>query len=270
MRISICIGLNYPGTQFQLNGCELDARNMAEWFRTVAKYDKVDVLLNPTKARLVKSIVDACKLTHLNEVKELCISYSGHGSNQKDVSGDEADGMDEGLVPVDFESSGLLLDDELNALMRTVNTRTQVYWFVDACHSGTILDLQYRMDGRMKHVVDNRNAMPQSIICLSGCGDPQVSEESVVRGRVQGALTVALLHQLRVSRTGAVRWHVLAETVRDALRKGGHSQVPQLTSSKKLSSLSRWSFVPLRRSTRKRKRRVPVAPWWSTRRHRAH
>lgn len=38
---------------------------------------------------------------------------AGHGGSVKDTSGDEADGMDETLVPVDYQQSGQITDDEI-------------------------------------------------------------------------------------------------------------------------------------------------------------
>ena len=38
---------------------------------------------------------------------------AGHGGWVEDTSGDEADGMDETLVPVDFEESGEITDDTI-------------------------------------------------------------------------------------------------------------------------------------------------------------
>lgn len=35
----------------------------------------------------------------------------GHGSSVPDTSGDEVDGMDETLIPVDWERSGQIVDD---------------------------------------------------------------------------------------------------------------------------------------------------------------
>ncbi|CAN0392663.1 unnamed protein product, partial [Hapterophycus canaliculatus] len=43
----------------------------------------------------------------------LFMHYSGHGGSVKDTSGDEADNMDETMVPVDYQSSGQITDDEI-------------------------------------------------------------------------------------------------------------------------------------------------------------
>ena len=38
---------------------------------------------------------------------------AGHGGSVEDTSGDEVDGMDETLCPVDYQESGMITDDEI-------------------------------------------------------------------------------------------------------------------------------------------------------------
>ena len=47
----------------------------------------------------------------------LFLLYSGHGGSQRDGGGDEADGRDEYMCPVDILSGAKILDDELKALL---------------------------------------------------------------------------------------------------------------------------------------------------------
>ncbi len=67
------------------------------------------------------------------------IYYSGHGSQVRDTSGDEADGRDETLVPVDGKAGGQnqITDDEISAVLRKLQGR-EVTLIIDSCHSGTI------------------------------------------------------------------------------------------------------------------------------------
>lgn len=54
----------------------------------------------------------------------LVFTYSGHGSRQRDYSGEEVDGYNETLCPVDFRQAGEIVDDELNH--RLINPLPQV------------------------------------------------------------------------------------------------------------------------------------------------
>ena len=46
-------------------------------------------------------------------------SDSGHGGQTKDLDGDEADGYDEVIYPVDFEYAGHIVDDVSRATHST-------------------------------------------------------------------------------------------------------------------------------------------------------
>lgn len=79
----------------------------------------------------------------------LVFHFSGHGSQQRNYTGDEIDGFDETLCPLDFETQGMIVDDEINATMvKSIPHGVKLHAIIDACHSGTMLDLSFlcRMD----------------------------------------------------------------------------------------------------------------------------
>jgi len=74
----------------------------------------------------------------------LVFHFSGHGVQKLDMNDDEVDGYNEALCPMDFERSGKILDDEINAtIVRPLGKGVKLHAIVDTCHSGTILDLPY-------------------------------------------------------------------------------------------------------------------------------
>lgn len=79
----------------------------------------------------------------------LVFHYSGHGSQQRNYTGDEVDGYDETLCPLDYETQGMIVDDEINVtIVRPLPAGVKLHAIIDACHSGTVLDLPFlcRMD----------------------------------------------------------------------------------------------------------------------------
>jgi metacaspase-1 len=42
----------------------------------------------------------------------------GHGGQTKDLDGDEEDGYDEVIYPVDFRTAGHIVDDEMHRIMQ--------------------------------------------------------------------------------------------------------------------------------------------------------
>jgi len=74
----------------------------------------------------------------------LVFHYSGHGSRQRNYNGDEINGYDQALRPLDFEAQGVIVDDEINAtIVRPLPCGVKLHAIIDACHSGTVLDLPY-------------------------------------------------------------------------------------------------------------------------------
>jgi hypothetical protein len=97
---------------------------------------------NPTHANILRAYEDIASQSQPGDV--VFCHYSGHGGKVRDDDGDEKDGYDETLVPVDYESAGQIRDDDvyktLITPMKRGVTATCIY---DCCHSGTVLDLPY-------------------------------------------------------------------------------------------------------------------------------
>eukprot|EP00397_Hematodinium_sp_SG-2012_P051181 GEMP01059845.1.p1 GENE.GEMP01059845.1~~GEMP01059845.1.p1 ORF type:complete len:324 (+),score=54.81 GEMP01059845.1:253-1224(+) len=86
------------------------------------------------------------------------LSYSGHGTQVPDRSGQEADGLDEALCPADFHDTKIvLLDDELEMICSGLPQGCLLTCFFDCCHSGTIMDLDYVLDGTTGKKMKNKD-----------------------------------------------------------------------------------------------------------------
>ena len=74
----------------------------------------------------------------------LLFHYSGRGSRQRNSRGNEVDGYDETLCPLDFETQGMIVDDDINAIIvRPLPLGVKLHAIIDAGHSGTVLDLPF-------------------------------------------------------------------------------------------------------------------------------
>ncbi|PIN03561.1 hypothetical protein CDL12_23911 [Handroanthus impetiginosus] len=70
--------------------------------------------------------------------------FSGHGLRQRDLNGDEVDGFDETICPADFQTNGMIFDDDINEpIVRPLIPGVTLHAIFDSCHSGTVLDLPY-------------------------------------------------------------------------------------------------------------------------------
>ena len=137
-RRALCIGINnYPGTHMDLAGCVNDAN---AWEAELKRRNfAVTKLLDAqaTKAAMVegfKTVIGGAASRDL-----VVITYSGHGTYVPDASGDEIDGLDEGLCPCDIQTGGgALLDDEIHALFAARKGGVRLVLISDSCHSGTV------------------------------------------------------------------------------------------------------------------------------------
>ncbi|KAK7050944.1 Ca(2+)-dependent cysteine protease [Paramarasmius palmivorus] len=83
----------------------------------------------------------------------LFFHYSGHGGQTEDLDGDEADGYDEVIYPLDHESAGHIVDDEMHdILVKPLPPGCRLTAIFDACHSASALDLPYvySTEGKIK------------------------------------------------------------------------------------------------------------------------
>ena len=69
---------------------------------------------------------------------------TGHGGQTADEDGDEEDGSDEVIYPVDHEENGHIVDDEIHYhVVRPLEAGVRLTAIFDSCHSGSVLDLPY-------------------------------------------------------------------------------------------------------------------------------
>jgi hypothetical protein len=212
MKYSLHIGLNsvnpahYGGWNGRLHGCHNDADAMASIaLERGVKQCYMLLSQEATIQKVIDAIHNLYKLAVCGDT--VLISYSGHGGQYPDRSGDEADGLDETWCLYDGE----LIDDDLRRLLSKFDTGVNVIVVSDSCHSGTVtkrrtLDLQM---GDVKcapfrtSMVASKSSTPEqeasctrtrprmraSVLLLSGCQDNQFSFD----GPQNGAFTAALL-----------------------------------------------------------------------------
>lgn len=159
---ALLIGINYTGQEGALTGCHNDVFNMRDYLVEVQGFKKENIAILvddgknylPTKKNIlwaVQSLVRNCRSGDV-----VFTHFSGHGGRVKDTSGDEADGYDECLVPVNFKEAGFIKDDDLyTALVGPMSRGVTVTSLMDCCHSGTVLDLPYhfKADGNSHAMV---------------------------------------------------------------------------------------------------------------------
>lgn len=154
-RRAVMIGINYVGDNpGELSGCWNDVYNMKKYIMDVHGFEEENIVLlmddgdniEPTS----ENIIDAYKtvVSQAEDGDAIFLHYSGHGTKLQDDNGDEADGYDEALVPRDYQSSGMIRDDDLfDILVKPLSDGVHMISLMDCCHSGSIMDLPYIFKG---------------------------------------------------------------------------------------------------------------------------
>jgi hypothetical protein len=104
--------------------------------------DQANPMAHPTRANIIRAMNWLVQGAQPND--NLFFHFSGHGGQTEDLDGDEEDGYDETIYPVDFKQAGMIVDDEMHDIMvRPLPPGCRLTAIFDCCHSGSALDLPY-------------------------------------------------------------------------------------------------------------------------------
>jgi len=231
MKKAVCIGINnYPGSSNDLNGCVNDANDWA----ALLEYSgfQVEKILDgkAVKNNILNTLDDL--VTSSADGDEIVFTYSGHGTSVTDRSGDEDDGYDEALYVYD----GILLDDEIRAVIKKLPADVKMTVISDSCFSGTIT--RALAEGGAKARFVKTDDIPPAAklkkrflseedmieILISGCSDSEYSYDAEINGRWNGAMTAYALSVLRKGQT----YNEFYDLLRDILPSSQYPQTPQL------------------------------------------
>jgi hypothetical protein len=235
-KTAFLVGINYTGTINELYGCINDTKNVRDLL--INKYNFTNVtLLNdetsdkPTKQNILNGLQTLLSNTKSGDTA--FFMFSGHGTCTADLNGDETDGQDEIILPIDaYSIQTCILDDELNKVIRNgLKPGAKLVALFDSCFSGTVLDLQYTYG-----YPDNTKASETvgDVYMISGCTDQQTSMDTVapINGKTMasGAMTYAFLSMIKET----ALMGDLVTKMQAFLKDNGYSQRPLLSSGKKV------------------------------------
>ncbi|KAK9989085.1 hypothetical protein SO802_029324 [Lithocarpus litseifolius] len=276
-RALLC-GVSYYGRSYKLKGSVNDVRCMRYFLVEkmgfpnesilILTEDETDPLRIPTKHNIrmaLKWLVQG-----IQSGDSLVFHFSGHGSRERDKNMDEIDGYDETLCPVDYETQGKIIDDEVNdTIVRPIPRGAKLHAIIDACYSGTVLDLPFlcRMNREGVYTWEFQTYTPSVYKGTSGglaisfgaCDDQQTaSDTTALAGKAStGALTYCFIQavqsepgltygrllnsirqQIREAKTGIRLNGPIASLINKVLG-ADLSQEPQLSSSEEFDIYSK-------------------------------
>lgn len=145
----------YLGDPVLNDGC-MFARNMTKLIN-IKCFHRCNATVETAKELFKKA---------LENTGTVYIYYSGHGTQRKDIDGDEEDGKDEAFVFKD----GVLLDDDIAIMINNMKC-AKLVCIADSCHCGTVWD-----SNKFKDEIKNK------VICISSCMDNQTSKQLIKNG----------------------------------------------------------------------------------------
>ncbi|KVH97156.1 Peptidase C14, caspase catalytic [Cynara cardunculus var. scolymus] len=218
---AVIVGVSYKFTRHELKGCINDAKYMKHLLISRFQFPEASIVM----------------LTGCQPGDSLLFHYSGHGSRQRNRNGDEIDGYDETLCPLDFETQGMMIDDEINAtIVKPLPFGVKLHAIIDSCHSGTVVDLPFlcRMNSSGQYVWEDhrpksgiwKGSSGGDVISISGCDDDQTSADTSVSFKEQalskitstGAMTFCFIQA--IEHGNASTYGTLLTSMRNAIRNG--------------------------------------------------
>ncbi|HEX9973167.1 MAG TPA: caspase family protein [bacterium] len=232
MKKAVCAGINnYPGSTNDLQGCVNDANDWANLLQLNGFDTKVILDKQATRANLLTELENLITDAEAEDV--IVFTYSGHGTNVIDTSGDEDDGYDEALYVYD----GILLDDELRAIIQKTKIGVHLVVISDSCFSGTVTRVsptgvpRYMKTAeipahfKLKKKLLSEEDMVE--ILLSGCDDDEYSYDAYINGRWSGAFSANAISVIKDRLT----YNEFYAAVRGILPSREYPQTPQLEGS---------------------------------------
>ncbi|GAA0185996.1 hypothetical protein LIER_33284 [Lithospermum erythrorhizon] len=198
---AVLCGITYKGDPKSLKGCINDVMCMHNFLINKLGFSKSKVRLltvhilfepenntedemDPSRIPTKKNIRKALRwlVKECQPGDSLVFHYSRHGSKVGDSNGDEVDGHDELLCPVDYETEGRILDDEFN--------ETIVRPFLVG--AGNFM----WEDHRVRHAY--KGSTGGTAISIRACDDHQTSGDTTQAfiGKANGALTYSFIKTL--------------------------------------------------------------------------
>lgn len=211
----------------------------------------VTILLDElaTFDNIVSTIAQFTNKTRRGDI--VYLHFSTHGQPVEDLNGDEEDGWDESIVPIDaykmykkgtYEGQKHLTDDLLNKYVKKLREKIGptgfLYVVIDACHAGTSsrandetkrgthVGFTYNnkvfKPSTMKksHYMIEANARLSNVLFLEACRSDQVNTEIKVDGKCFGPLSYNIAQALSgyILTTNAEKF---VESIKSSLMRTG-------------------------------------------------
>lgn len=180
------------------------------------------------------------------------LHFSTHGQPVEDLNGDEEDGWDEAIVPIDaykmyrkgiYEGKKHLLDDQLNGYVKQLRGKIGkagfLYVVIDACHAGTSsrandetvrgTKVGFTYNNKVfkpsmqknSHYKIEANPQLSNVLFVEACRPDQVNTEINVAGKRYGPLSYNIAQAL-ASPPLSANVNEFLKSLKSSIMNGGH------------------------------------------------
>ncbi|XP_073122738.1 metacaspase-1-like isoform X3 [Henckelia pumila] len=212
-RAFLC-GVSYKNQKYELRGAAHDLKNMKSLLVEQFNFPNDSILIlaedeshcSPTRNNI--EVAFKWLMRGIQHGDSLVFYFSGHGLRQPDLHGDEIDGYDETICPVDFQTKGMILDNYINdTIVKPLISGVTLHAIVDSCHSGTILDLSHaynihtsKWEAGHHQSVNGKGTTGGRAICVSACEDFQLAADTSALSsekEMAGAMTSTFIKAIK-------------------------------------------------------------------------
>lgn len=264
-KAALCVGINkfkfLPQSSW-LQGCVNDAEDLASLLEKSYGFPAAGItVLRDAKAVKKTVMAEVNKLVDAavaGTVQHIVFTFSSHGTQIPDTSGDEDDSLDEAFACYDINNAGdawdpdtVISDDELATVFARLPDGVLMDVVLDTCHSGTGLKSLDLLPGRRprflpqptpRAVIANEDRETRTLrdmvktaklstpVLMAACRSDQTAADALIEGRYNGAFTYNFLKSLQSD--GALGRADILKLVSKGLKAGGFDQVAQLEASR--------------------------------------
>lgn len=198
----------YNGWRGACPGCDVDVDRMARWARALKMQS---IVLRESMCDFKPIGIAADMMVNQSPIMDLGLIYfSGHGSETRDLNGDEITGKDQTLCLY----SGQMIDDRIGKFFKRFPAQSKILFMTDCCTSGSVA----REVPPMVKAVQRASAdFDCQLIHVAGCHDGEVSYGSMSGGELTKAW-------LKAARPGMTIHEIF-----DAMEPLDNGQAPVLT-----------------------------------------
>ena len=203
-----------------------------------------------TYEQITHQLSSFIKITKKGDI--VYLHFSTHGQPVEDLNGDEEDGWDEAIVPIDaykmykkgtYEGKKHLLDDQLNGYVKRLREKIGntgfLYVIIDACHAGTSsrANDETIRGTKVGFTYNNKvfkpstqkkshykiEAMPKlsNVLFVEACRPDQVNTEIKVAGKRYGPLSYNIAQTLS-AKPLSVNANEFLKNLKSSIMNGGH------------------------------------------------